>query len=1146
MMKVVRLLSLATAVVAAATFASAAHLPAADENPYALPDNFLIGAGVSAIQTEGAWDADGKKESASDHVLHLGKLGSLGFTDPHQHDVAADSYHRYKEDVAMAKQLGLQVYRFSISWGRVYYEGVRNEVGIQYYHNLIKEIKDNGMRPLVTVYHFDHPQVYEDEFKGWQSPKMVEKFEQYTKFIFSEYGSEVDLWVTMNEPNMYCPYFGQMFVISGLYTEQEANMYDCMRNLVLGHAKSYRAFKDGKYQGQIGVNAIIIHAAPNSTRPEDVHAAELFNEVFAGQILGPAVHGDFPQVLKDELGDKITEFTDDEKQLLRGSTDFIGFNVYYSMVASYKDPSIPTPFIPIMGKLIEDLHTINLAIGGAVDPTNPLSMFQTISPEALRDALLYAWEHYKVPLMITENGFGDSTNVGKHDHIRASYHSAYMRTMVTTMKEFDIPVIGYCAWSLIDSFEWSAGFGRPFGLVHVDYEGKTLDRSLKDSSEFWIELSKTRAIPIRDEPTTPAPTSAPAPTPGTSTQPPSSTTPKSSATFISTCLLLQVCSAVLSLPPWLRRRVPLLAWLPSYSSGAAVADLIAGLTLGVTMMPQSIAYAHLANVSPEYGLYSAFAGGFVYMFLGTIRQVAIGPASIMSIITLQFTRDKPIPFVHLLTFFTGVGQFVMLVLRLGFLVDFISAPVVSAFTSATAIIIMVAQLRPLLGLSFRAHGCVETLVGVVKRAADIRPGDLTMGLTSIAFLVAFKGLALVRADPKKPLGRGLWFLSICKNGLCLTLATVAAGMLHRRLDGGVPFAVVGNMPPGLPAVTLPPFQGIQVGNQTYSFPDMMGELGVGLVVTPVVAVLINIAIGKAYAGAAVGGGGLDASQELLALSACNLLGALVQGMPVSGALTRSAVAEASGVRTPLAGLYCSALIVAALAWLTPSFYFIPRPTLAAVLIVAVSSLIDVRIVPRLWRVNKRDFVVLVVTFFTCLWLGVEVGLVVGMAMDATRLLQPWARPSLDEVVKKSPDGHEYMLVRPSLGMLYPGVDTLHEQATRAAATLGRGELAVVVDCSSVVCMDYSAAVGLVTLADELGERGQRLILLGARPSARSVLIEAGLDQDAFCEEDSLLRSLRGNDADRDILVPAPNHRLLPRAEDGMQLDNEENHVANKT
>ncbi|KAE8738498.1 hypothetical protein FOCC_FOCC016022 [Frankliniella occidentalis] len=864
--------TLAIIVATAVAFSGAAHLAVKDEDPFALP-------GVSAIQTEGAWDADGKRESSLDHVLHTGKLTSQGFpADPHLHDVVADSYHRYKEDVKMAKALGLQLYRFSISWSRVFFEGTRNEKGIQYYHDLIKEIKDSGMKPLMTLYHFDHPQTYEDEFKGWQSEKMVPKFVEYATFVFNEYGKEVDLWVTLNEPNMYCTYFPSLFVTAGLYKQEDINIYNCMRNFVLAHAQSYRAFKEAGMAGQIGLTVLLMHATPNSTRPEDVYAAELFNQVHAGQVLAPIVVGDYPQVLKDELSDKITEFTVEEKQLIKGSTDFVGFNIYFSMVASWKDPNTWAPCLigPMMGKFVEDLPMASINVAGGIDVENPMKTFDR----------------------------------------------AYMRTLLTTMKEFKVDVIAYCAWSLIDSYEWSAGFGRPFGLVHVDYEGKTLDRSLKDSSQAYMRTLLTTMKEFKVD-------------------------------------VIAYCAWSL---------IDSYEWSAGFGRPFGLVHVdYEGKTLDRSLKDSS-----------QFGLYSAFAGGFVYMFLGTIKQVVIGPASIMSIITLQFTRDKPIPF-----------------------------------------------LRPLLGLSFRAHGCVETLVLVARHASEVRVGDLVMGLTSMAFLWSFKALAFVPADPKRPLGKGLWFLSICKNGLCLTFATVAAGLLHHRLDGGVPFAVVGNMPPGLPAITLPPFQGLEVGNQTVSFLDMTSELGVGLVVTPVVAVLINIAIGKAYAGAAMGGGGLDASQELLALSACNVLCALVQGMPVSGALTRSAVAEASGVRTPLAGLYCSALIVAALAWLTPSFYFIPRPTLAAVLIVAVGSLIDVRIVPRLWRVNKRDFVVLVVTFFTCLWLGVEVGL-----------------------------------------------------------------------------------VALASFANELGERGQRLILLDANPSARSTLLGAGLDQDAFCEEVGLQEVLR--------------------------------------
>ncbi|XP_034239856.1 sodium-independent sulfate anion transporter-like [Thrips palmi] len=587
-------------------------------------------------------------------------------------------------------------------------------------------------------------------------------------------------------------------------------------------------------------------------------------------------------------------------------------------------------------------------------------------------------------------------------------------------------------------------------------------------------------------------------------------------------------SAESVVPAWLVRRVPVLRWLPAYTSDLAVADLVSGITLGLTMMPQSIAYAQLAGVKPEYGLYSAFAGGIAYMLLGTIKQVVIGPASIMSIVTLQFTRDKPVTFVHLLTFFTGLVQFAMTVLRLGFLVDFISMPVVSAFTSATAIIIMVAQLPPLLGVYVRGHGCVDTLLQLGRRVSEVRPGDAGLGFASIAFLLAFKGLSLVRVDPARRLGRALWFLSISKNAFCITAASVVAFLLASRPAEGetvVPFAVVGYMTPGLPAVTLPPFGGTTAGNATYSFVDMTAELGVGIVVTPVVGVLVNIAIAKAYATSSMSGA-LDASQEMLSLASCNLVGSLLQAMPVSGALTRSAVAEASGVRTPLAGAYCSLLIVGALAWLTPYFYFIPRPTLAAVLIVAVGSLVDAAIVPRLWRTSKRDLAVLVATFLTCLWLGVEVGLVVGMLLDATRLLQPWTTPAVADTARQSEDGAEYVLVRPSLGLLYPGVEALRQHASGTAKGLGRGELPVVLDFSAVVTLDYSGASALVALAKELQQGGQRLLLTGTRPGARAKLVGAGFDVEAFCEEDALASTLRALRRDGVDGLPSARSPLL--------------------
>lgn len=474
---------------------------AATDDPFAVPDGLLIGAGVSAIQTEGAWDADGKGESAADHLLHTGKLTKMGFSnDSHQHDTAADSYHRYKEDVHAAAALGLKLYRLSISWSRVLPDDVtRNEKGIKYYHDLIDEVIANGMTPLVTMYHFDHPWILEDKFKGWQSAEMIQHFKAYAKFLFDEYGKKVKMWITINEPNMYCTYFPGLFQAAEIYTDADMDHYACMRNAMLAHAEAYHIFKDGGYEGQVGCSVLLMTARANSTRPEDVYAAEAFNQMHAGVVLSPIVYGDYPEIVKAHASKQLKPFTDAEKTLITGSTDFIAFNIYYEMLASYSTASFnPFVHIPVIGPFLEDVPFVSMTVKG-VDMQHMMSMYSVVEPDAMRTAVLWLWNQYKVPLLISENGFGDVSNLGTKDRIRGVYHSAFLRTLVTTMKEYSVKVLGYSTWSLIDSFEWSAGYGRPFGLVHVDYEGGSLNRTLKDSSKFWMELAETKRIPLWEE-----------------------------------------------------------------------------------------------------------------------------------------------------------------------------------------------------------------------------------------------------------------------------------------------------------------------------------------------------------------------------------------------------------------------------------------------------------------------------------------------------------------------------------------------------------------------------------------------------------------------------------------------------------------------
>ncbi|XP_034256691.1 putative beta-glucosidase 6 [Thrips palmi] len=460
----------------------AAVLSGNDDELYAVPDGLLIGAGVSAFQTEGAWNEEGKAESAADHLFRTGNLTSMGVTDPHLQDRAADSYHRYKEDIRMAAELKLKLYRFSLSWSRLLptaNAAEPNPQGVDFYRNFISEILRYNMTPLATLYHFDHPQILEDQFHGWQSPQMVVKFKEYAEFVFKEFGSMVPLWVTLNEPNMYCSYFPSMFIAGGLYKPEDQNWYSCIRHAILGHAEAYHAFKAARLQGQIGFSAVLMTGYPNTTRAEDVYAAAAYNSLQAGVVLDPVVYGDYSQLTKEILGSKLVPFSEEEKKLIKGSTDFLGYNIYDGGSVSWQNPNAssgdPTPF---NGSPLQEVRFF------ITQRSKSLIDFY-----AIRECVVWAWTNYRVPVLITENG------IGRND-IKAAYHSAYLRMLVKTVKEFDIKVIGYTAWSLIDAFEFTGGFTRPYGLIHVDYENGTLERSHKDSASFWIEMADTGNVPL--------------------------------------------------------------------------------------------------------------------------------------------------------------------------------------------------------------------------------------------------------------------------------------------------------------------------------------------------------------------------------------------------------------------------------------------------------------------------------------------------------------------------------------------------------------------------------------------------------------------------------------------------------------------------
>lgn len=277
-------------------------------------------------------------------------------------------------------------------------------------------------------------------------------------------------------------------------------------------------------------------------------------------------------------------------------------------------------------------------------------------------------------------------------------------------------------------------------------------------------------------------------------------------------------------------------------------DLIAGITLGLTMVPQSLAYANLANVPAQYGLYSAFMGSLVYVLLGTVKEVSIGPTSLMSIITISYTYEKPVEYVILMTFVCGIVEFLMGVLKLGFIVDFISTPVVSSFSTSTSLIIIVAQLKNLLGIKFSAKSFPMTIVMLAKNVTEVKLGDAAVGAFAIVFLLFLKNIKDIKLSADRPssavIKKILFYLSISRNALIVLITSLFAYQLSLHYDQ-MPFRLSDKVDPGLPAFKLPEFS-VEKDNKTISFVEMCSDIGSGLIMLPLISILANVAIAKSF------------------------------------------------------------------------------------------------------------------------------------------------------------------------------------------------------------------------------------------------------------------------------------------------------------
>lgn len=410
------------------------------------------------------------------------------------------------------------------------------------------------------------------------------------------------------------------------------------------------------------------------------------------------------------------------------------------------------------------------------------------------------------------------------------------------------------------------------------------------------------------------------------------------------------------------KRIPILSWLPKYSADDAVGDLVAGITVGLTVIPQALAYSGIAGLPAAYGLYGSFLGCFVYIFLGSCKDVPMGPTAIASILTFQAAGGVWQRAV-LLSFLTGLIEIVMGIFGLGFLIDFVSGPVSSGFTSAVALIILSSQVKDIFGITAKGNTFVEMWSSIFKDIHNIRLGDTVIGFICIAVLLLMRLLVNIKFGPKEDslkstwhrvANKTLWLIGTARNAI---LVVVCGGIGYAYYQSGRDvLKLIGEIPPGMPAFQLPPFSipevvengvVVQAGE---TFGEMVSNMGSGLIVIPLIALLENIAICKAFAN----GKAVDATQELLAIGTANLANSFVQGYPGTGALSRGAVFNASGSRTPLGSLYTGILVILALLFFTPYFFFIPKASLAAIIIAAVVFMVEVKVIKPMWR-SKSEF-----------------------------------------------------------------------------------------------------------------------------------------------------------------------------------------------
>ena len=435
---------------------------------YKFPHNFLWGAASAAYQVEGAWNEDGKGESIWDRFSHTpGKIN-----DGNTADIACDHYHRYEEDIALMREIGLKAYRFSTSWSRVLPTGRGriNPKGLDFYDRLVDRLCAANIEPLLTLYHWDLPQALQDE-GGWDNRNTAHAFADYTALMVKRLGDRVNYWTTFNEPSVIT-FIGFLTGEHAPGFKDQRMAYQVAHHLMLAHGLGMQTIRTIKPDAKAGIVLNLWMSEPASDSADDLASANKFWDENETLFLDPLFKGHYPPAVYDMVGKNMPKIQDGDLALIAQKMDYVGINYYSRNVLTAK------------GKVEK------------IEGSEYTEMGWEVCAPALRRMLVKINSEYNLPsIIITENGvaFKDEVSAdGKvHDLRRIEYlKEHFIQTRLAMLDGVDVR--GYMVWALMDNFEWGHGFSKRFGLAYTDYT--TQKRIVKDSGEWYADVIRKNEV----------------------------------------------------------------------------------------------------------------------------------------------------------------------------------------------------------------------------------------------------------------------------------------------------------------------------------------------------------------------------------------------------------------------------------------------------------------------------------------------------------------------------------------------------------------------------------------------------------------------------------------------------------------------------